>query len=316
MQYLLVGILCRCRSQLFTTLRPLSIIVTGEGSQKCLLAVNAGSDSVSSFQIKSASDIELVEAYNTTAIFPVSIAERKGLVYVLGVNGTGSIDGFTLLPFTCQLFPLESATIELDQALPPAEFDDPPAFTASPAQIGFTPEDNLLVTIKQNGGGNVNLTNQAGSLNIYEINGTLTPTDLVQATVTDASGDGTVPFSFTFDDDGNLLLVEAFGAADGAQVDVIVDVDNLGYRGGLISEADSGSLASCWIVYNPKTSCVYTTNNAGNSISSFYLSESKEVTLVSNETALLNAPLDMVLSPDFQYLYALSTGHTDGTKQV
>ena len=46
------------------------------------------------------------------------------------------------------------------------------------------------------------------------------------------------------------------------------------------------------------------------------MSDEQELDLVSNETALLNAPIDMVQSPDFKYLYALSTGHTGETEQT
>lgn len=299
-----------------------SIIVTGEGSQKCLLAVNSASNSVSSFQIKSATELELVDTYDT-GDFPVSIAERKGLVYVLGVEGSGSIAGFTLLPFTCELSSLRFELV-LNQDVPGPGFVDPPVLTASPAQVGFTPENNLLVTIKQNGGGDPDPDMQAGSLNVYRIDDDLTLTDLDQTSLT-TNGLGTVPFSFTFDDDGNLLLLEVIGADGsfdgGGQLDVIANVDDLNgenptfQNGNLLSEANADSVATCWVKYNPKTSCVYATNNIGNSISSFHLSETKEVTLVSNEAALLNAPLDMVLSPDFQYLYALSTGHTDESEQ-
>ena len=99
----------------------------------------------------------------------------------------------------------------------------------------------------------------------------------------------------------------------GGQVNVISDIDTSPMIG---SEEATDSTASCWIEYNPLLSCVYVTNNLGNSISSFTLSDEKELDLVSNKTALLNAPIDMVQSPDFKYLYALSTGHTGETEQT
>ena len=61
---------------------------------------------------------------------------------------------------------------------------------------------------------------------------------------------------------------------------------------------------------NPILSCVYVANNNGDSISSFTLSDDQNVTLVSNETALLNKPIDLAQSADYKYLYGLSTGHT------
>ena len=156
---------------------------------------------------------------------------------------------------------------------------------------------------------------------MYEIqsDGTTSDTALTQTNLTTTDGFGTIPFSFTFDGRGDLLLVEVAGnggefpPANGGQVNVISDIDTPSPM--VDFEEPTDSAASCWIEYNPLLSCVYVTNNIGNSISSFTLSDEKELDLVSNETALLNAPIDMVQSPDYKYLYALSTGHTDGTEQ-
>jgi hypothetical protein len=156
---------------------------------------------------------------------------------------------------------------------------------------------------------------------VYEIqsDGTTSDTALTQTILTTTDGFGTIPFSFTFDDEDNLLLVEVAGnggefpPVNGGQVNVISAIDTIPIVG---SEEATDSTASCWIEYNPLLSCVYVTNNIGNSISSFKLGDEQELDLVSNETASLNAPIDMVQSPDFKYLYALSTGHTGETEQT
>jgi len=136
----------------------------------CLLAVNAGSDDISTFHIVSPAEIELVDTYSSDGDFPVSLAEREGmlelsleciylscyrvhvpnslivcvcvpcypigLVYVLNAGGNGSMQGFHLTPETCELTPIEQDPIELDQGnVTPS---DPAFFPASPAQIGFT----------------------------------------------------------------------------------------------------------------------------------------------------------------------------------
>jgi len=301
-----------------------SVVVAG----KCLLVVNAGSESVTSFRISEQNGLDFVQTISSGGTFPVSIAEREGLVYVLNAvgisgDGRGSIRGFELSQFNCRLSPIGSP-IALDQApsSPPT-----PILTATPAQIGFTPENNILLTIKQNGGGDPDLANKAGSLNVYEIDqttgltstGMLTQTILTTTGTNTGTGNGTIPFSYTYDDEGNLLLVEVAGnggvfpPVNGGQVNVISDIDTSPVVG---SEEATDSTASCWIEYNPLLSCVYVTNNIGNSISSFKLSDEQELDLVSNETASLNAPIDMVQSPDFKYLYALSTGHTGETEQT
>jgi len=236
-----------------------------------------------------------------------------GLVYVLNAGGNGSMQGFHLTPETCELTPIEQDPIVLDQgSVTPS---NPAFFPASPAQIGFTPEGNIVVTIKVNGGGQ-NFPSGEGSLNVYSINpenGTTTNEFLTQTNVTGATG-SSVPFSFDFDDKGNLLLVEAFGAFGGGPgepnagaVRVYADIDNAPMN---VTADNTNQTTSCWIVYNPKNSCVYTTNNGGGSISALSWKDD-ELELIDAVAATLNTPLDMVLSQDYKYLYALSSGHTD-----
>eukprot|EP00984_Skeletonema_dohrnii_P021381 scaffold10670_cov103-Skeletonema_dohrnii-CCMP3373.AAC.6 len=279
----------------------------------CLLAVNAGSDDISTFRILSPAEIQLVDTYSSDGDFPVSLAEREGLVYVLNAGGNGSMQGFHLTPETCELTPIEQDPIELNQGnVAPS---DPAFFPASPAQIGFTPEGNIVVTIKVNGGGQ-NFPSGEGSLNVYSINpenGTTTNEFLTQTNVNGTAG-SLVPFSFDFDDKGNLLLVEAFGAFGGGPgpnagaVSVYADIDGAPVN---VAADNTTQTTSCWIVYNPKNSCVYTTNNGGSSISAFLLKKKKvELELIDAVAATLNNPLDMALSHDYKYLYALASGHT------
>ena len=234
----------------------------------------------------------------------------------MNAGGNGSMQGFHLTPETCELTPIDQDPIELDQGnVTPS---DPAFFPASPAQIGFTPEGNIVVTIKVNGGGQ-NFPSGEGSLNVYSINpenGTTTNEFLTQTNVTGAAG-SSVPFSFDFDDKGNLLLVEAFGASGGGPgqpnagaVSVYADIDVAPMD---VAADNTNQTTSCWIVYNPKNSCVYTTNNGGSSISAFLLKKKKkkvELELIDAVAATLNNPLDMALSHDYKYLYALASGHT------
>lgn len=179
-----------------------------------------------------------------------------------------------------------------------------------------------MVTIKQNNGGPPDFDNGTGSLNLYEVDpedgtiGSLTQTNFNSLTRTQ---DGELPFSFTFDGPGNVLLVEVSlaGLFENGVVSVIenVDSDSSGDPVTITSEATSEAGAPCWIQYNPTSSCVYTTNNVGNTISSYLLDNQGELNLVSNDASALNAPIDMIQSLDYNHLYALSTGHTDGLGQ-
>ena len=294
------------------------MIVAGEGKQSCLLAVNAGSNTVSSFKIGSAADeLTLVSEEGSGGLYPVSITERDGLVYVLNAGGVGSIFGFNLLGFTCQLTPLGQPATQLTR---PGYNSPAPTYyiTGTPAQIGFTPNNEIMVTIKQNKGGPPAF-DESGSLNLYAVDptngsiGILTQTNLNTLSRTQ---NGDLPFSFTFDSSDNLLLVEP--ALDGQLTNGVVSViENVtsGVVPTITSEATTESTASCWIQYNPKSSCVYTTNNGGNNMSSFSLNDEGEVERESTVESELNRPIDMIQSHDYKYLYAFSTGHTEDARQ-
>ena len=300
-----------------------SVIVAGDGRQSCLLAVNAGSNTVSSFKIGSAPDqLTRVSVEATGGLNPTSITEKDGLVYVLNAGDVGSIVGFNLIGFTCKLTPLEQGPIALSR--PNYVGTAPYVIAETPAQIGFTPKNEILVTIKQNNGGPPDFDNGTGSLNLYEVDpedgtitiGSLTQTNLNSLTRTQ---DGHLPFSFTFDSSGNVLLVEPAlaGSFQNGVVSVIenVDSDSSGDPVTISSEATTEASASCWIQYNPTSSCVYTTNNVEDTISSFLLDNQGELNFVSNRASALNAPIDMIQSLEYRFLYALSTGHTDGSGQ-
>ena len=110
---------------------------------KCLLVVNAGSNEISSFRISEQNGLDFVQKISSGGTFPVSIAEREGLVYVLNAGGDGAIQGYDLREYKCELSAIGSP-IALNQDVDPP---DELILTATPAQIGFTPapESNILV---------------------------------------------------------------------------------------------------------------------------------------------------------------------------
>uniref|UniRef100_A0A6V2LQ40 Uncharacterized protein n=1 Tax=Ditylum brightwellii TaxID=49249 RepID=A0A6V2LQ40_9STRA len=284
-----------------------SLVVAGN----CLLAVNAGSNTVSSFRINSARDISFVETVDSGGEIPVSIAVNEDLVYVLNAGGVGSIAAFSLFHFNCKLTSIGDP-IELSQTFESAS--GPPSlpfFPASPAQIGFTPENNLLVTIKANGAqdGDGSFPSN-GSLNVYKLdkNGLTSAKDLTQTEVPNNS----IPFSFAFDDEGQLLVAEAFGAAGvpnveaGGSVSLYNDLDS--FIPTIESEVTTTEVTTCWVRYNKKKACAFTTNNGGGSISSMKVRDGK-LHLVEDVAAQLDTPIDFDFSSDYEFLYALSTGH-------
>ena len=86
-----------------------AIIVAG----KCLLAVNTGSNTVSSFRISSNGRL-LADQQSSGGEFPVSLAEHDGLVYVINAGLDGSLSGFNLMQYSCSLSPIADSFIDLE----------------------------------------------------------------------------------------------------------------------------------------------------------------------------------------------------------
>ncbi len=90
-----------------------AIIVDG----RCVLGVNAGSDSVASFIIEDDGYTpSFVGTLPSNGFYPVSLASNGyGIVYVLNAGGNGSISGYKLDCNTCALTAIADSTVELPQ---------------------------------------------------------------------------------------------------------------------------------------------------------------------------------------------------------
>lgn len=272
-----------------------SLVVSGE----CLLAVNAGSDTVTSFKIVS-NRVELASEVGSGGDSPVSIAAQNGLVYVLNAGGPGSIKGFNLED-SCQLVPINNSIVSLNQA--PGEGAPPPFFVSAPANVGFTPDGSeLVVSIKGIDGSPF----AGGTINRFEIDDSGL---LGEINVFETGGGSLLPFSFDFDNNGHLLVADAFAGTFGGDTGSVTMYDLDGTTTSLDNvETDS---STCWIKFND--GCAYTSNSGANSISAISVGDGS-LELVNND-AELNVPIDVQLTDDGKYLYALSTGNTSEDMQ-
>jgi len=281
-------------------------------ADNCLLAVNAGSNTLTSFEIRAEQGnnrgLHQVSIVGSGGEIPVSIAYSSAnrFVYALNSGGPGSISGFTLNE-ECFLKPIPNSIVSLEQQ-PSAFPEGPPYFLSTPAQIDFTPSSQqLLVTIKGIDGNPFS----GGTINQYEVDG---DTGLVSNERITETGNGSItPFSFDSDGDDNLLVVDAFGSTElGCKHTGSVSIYNLQGAQGRVSRIQNVPIyqtASCWIKYS--NGCAFTTNNGSSSISSLSVSDDN-IELIDSVAASLNNPIDEIFSPDGHYLYALSTGHTFG----
>jgi 6-phosphogluconolactonase (cycloisomerase 2 family) len=250
-----------------------------------LLAVNAGSNTVSMFRLRG-SKLKLVDVVPSGGEFPASIAVHRKLVYVLNAGGTGVLQGFEIRGHG--LRPLDGSARSLGLAN-----TSPPDFLTSPGQVGFSPSGRqLLVTTKASG----------STIDVFAVSrdGRLSATAVKNPSATP------VPFAFTFDPSGRLVVGEA---ATSSLTTYALD------RDGTLSGAQSlsdGQVALCWI--ERVRDVYYVANTGSDTLSAFRVDRSGRPSLVTPTGVVATTeagPIDLAASSDGRHLYG-QTG-TAGT---
>lgn len=271
-----------------------SLLLSEDG--RWLFAVNAGSEEISCLEV-TPDGLVLRDTVSSEGEFPVSLALRGRLLYVLNSGGDGNITGFTVSD-EGRLTPLPGSTRSLFTG-----GSNPPFFLVSPAQVGFSPAgDKLIVTVK-------------GSNDIHVF-----PVDANGQTprrpVTTKSA-GNRPFSFTFDTHGHLLVTEPFGGHGvgtpnaGAITSYALRPD--GRLEVLEASVDNAQTATCWIAVDAQGHFAYVTNNASATISGYRIGEDGHLRLLDEDgvSARLppgSAPVDVSVSHDGRFLYTVNAG--------
>jgi 6-phosphogluconolactonase len=252
--------------------------------RKRLLAVNAGSDSISAFKVKR-HGLKLVDNVASGGDQPISITVHHRLVYVLNAGGTANIKGFKLRHG--DLSPLAGSTRPLSTATP------------GPAQVSFDQRGRTLVVTEKD----TNL------IDTYAVN---RHTGRASAPNPQASA-GETPFGFAFDPRGHLIVSEAFGGAADRSAVSSYAVEH-GIIDPITPSAATTETAACWIVVTRDGRFTYTTNTGSGSISGYRIGNGGELSLLDADgvTGVTGAmPIDMALSRGSRFLYSLNSG--DGT---
>jgi DNA-binding beta-propeller fold protein YncE len=113
-------------------------------SRGLLYAVNAGSDTVTVFAVHG-DRLTRRQVISSGGAFPVSIAVRGSVLYVLNARDGGSVQGYLRLGDVLVRVPGWHRSLGLDAT-------QTPEFTNTPGQVVFTPDGRkLVVTTKANG---------------------------------------------------------------------------------------------------------------------------------------------------------------------
>ncbi len=268
-----------------------SVLLSPNG--KWLFAVNAGSNDVSSFKVVSGG-LSLADKVSSGGSYPVSLTYSEGILYVLNAFGDGSISGFKVQD-DGHLKALKGSTRSLHAATPAAAAgSSQPQILESPAEVGFSPDGRFLLVTDKGGVSGV------GKIDVFKVEDGLPSAGMV---VTQTQG--AVPFDFTFDPYGHLVVVDASTGSVTAYA--INGSGSLKVKG----VSFTGQAATCWVTSNENT--IYTDNTGSGTLSGFMPSASGGLTPVTTNSIVATAgagtlPLDIGISHNGRFVYSLETG--------
>jgi hypothetical protein len=277
------------------------VVVSTNG--KLVFAVNAGSNTVSSFQ-ETKKGLKLVGTVPSGGVMPESLALNGSLLYVLNVatgnaNGTtGNVYGFTV-----------SAGGQLtangsSQALAHAA---PPDHSADPRALGFDPSGKVLVATEI--AANFNKPGPPGAIDTFVIGANGAAGPAVSYPTSD-----TFPFGFAIDAQDHLVLTQVH-TPDGKSIGS-VSTYQLTASGGVtpIDTKSAGGTLPCWVAITNDSRYAYIVNTgagAPTTVAGFGLSSQGALTPLSPVTpATPNefSRTDATFSRDSKYLYVLAAG--------
>jgi 6-phosphogluconolactonase len=246
-------------------------------NKEFVFVVNAGDNSLSSFEILPTGAFALIGKYNLQGIRPISITQRGNLVYVLcseGAIGVSSFEGFEL------------SSSGVLTAIPNSKLTLPN--DSYPAQISFV-QDNVLVISER-------ATNLLSSYKLDSITH-------ISSSSQSITTSHVFPYGFAVNSIGQIFVTEASGSSS-------VSSYLVSPAGALssISTLSNAQAGACWAAINSTSTICYSSNAGANTISSFAISATGALT--NTQTAIElgagNSPLDIGLSSNDKYLYVLA----------
>jgi len=281
-----------------------AVVVSNNG--KFVFAVNAGSDTVTSFR-ETNSGLEWVDQEPSGGDLPESLALHGDLLYVLNVataNGNGTTGNIFGLRVSSdgQLSPVGSSQPLAHAAPPPSPAGD----RADPRAIGFSSSGKVIVVTELAGGFN-EPGGPPGRINTFVVGSDGKAGPAVSHPSSDA-----LPFGFAFDNKGHLVVSNISSLAPGAIGSVSTyEVSDTGDVTA-IDTVSSGGTLPCWVVVTNDGRFTYVVNTGAGlpaPVTFFGLSSKGELTPLGPAAASSPgefARTDAALSRDSKFLYVLA----------
>jgi len=252
-------------------------------NERWLLAVNAGSDSISILEVRRRG-VRLVDVQPSGGTRPISITEHRGLVFVLNA-GSDSISGFTV-GRDGRLRPLYGSTRSLGGS------------GTDPAHIAFSPDGNVLVVTEK-------ATNKIVTFVVDH--------DGLPGEPRVDDSNGMTPFGFAFGKRNQLFVSEAFGGAENASATSSYEIDGDGAIATISGSVGTNQTAACWVALRPDARFAYVTNTGSGSISGYAIDFDGAIELLDADgrtavTGDKSGPTDLALTDAGRFLYSLNSG--------
>ncbi|MEP6778466.1 MAG: beta-propeller fold lactonase family protein [Gemmatimonadaceae bacterium] len=257
-----------------------------------LFAVNAGSNTVSSFRLRG-NQLTLVSTASSGGVHPISLTASGGLLYVLNDGGNGNISGLRYNN-NGNLNPIANSSRALSST------------SAGPAQIQFTDDGGRLIVSEKN-------TNMIDTYNMS--NNGLASNGAFQ------NSSGVTPFGFAING-STLVISEAFGGAADAGAVSSYEVGRFGLPHIVTATLHNSETAPCWVAITDDGKFAYSTNTGSGTVSGFAINRNGSLSALdaNGVTAVFGdgtAPADISLSHNSRYLYTRNGGsHTIGVARI
>lgn len=222
---------------------------------RVLLAVNAGSNDVSTFRVRR-NGVRLIGVYPSGGVMPTSVAVHDDLVYVMNAGGETNVSAFRL-ERDGSLTPIPNSTRSLSVA------------ASAPAQVGFNGAGDALVVTER----------ATNNIRVFPVD-----EDGLLGEPVDNASSGQTPFGFTFDRRDNLLVSEAFGGAQNqaALSSYGLNIDDLSLET-VTGSASADQTAACWVVTSRNGRYAYVTNTGSGTVTGYSVGRTGAVTRLSND---------------------------------
>jgi len=253
--------------------------VTLSEDHQWLFAVNAGSNSVSSFKVHQDGSLTLAHTENTYGKMPVSVTVHDHLLYVLN-TGSDNIHGFRI-GTDGSLTHIEGSTKSLSGTAVIAP------------QIAFTPNGNWLIVTEK-------ATNNISSFRV-KADGSVAP-DVVTAST------GETPFGFDFGRDNIMVVSNAAGGAAAAGSATSYRISANGTPHAVNGAVANSQAAPCWVATTKYGRFAFVSNTGSNTISSYYIAPGGYLFLVDKAAASTdNSPADIVVAKNNYNVFVLTS---------